>query len=678
MYLSQIEVERYRAAEAPFRLSLPGRLAVIVGGNNSGKTTICDAIYQGFPNRFPQIPRPIAEVVHGNFGRIELTFAASGGAASDMLAANGPRLALKVARKQGRASFTRESAGSLFDDTLKNVMAIYLPADRQPALELGRENSLLIVQLLRTVAADPAVAADLPGLYHRAKALLNSIVEDPLVLELERRLRERMTSVSAGTANQVPHVGTSAMNQRLLARILELLLGEEAKETARRLDLSGLGYANLLYLSAILTALPRSGDGSVPDATPSHSQGDQFGDADGDDFDHSAAALPSAADDSEASAEAQGDGDVFPLGTPLFVLLVEEPEAHLHPQLQAGVLQELRRLVLIMPTLQVIVTTHSPEILAMAEPAEIVVMPGQRLNADASTYLANPVPLVELRNALGEKVWDDTQRLLRLHLDATRSAAVFADEVMLVEGPTDALLLRRFGLAWADGDAEPSLRIAKRRFVDALSIVPMNQKVGEWPVRLLATTGHEIAWRVAVVRDSDRRPKPAKKGDPRPTLTEQWLNDNPPSDPTWQKQYKPETVGVFQLHPTLEPALWRVNADLVAAAIGVTPPVAADNGEFDGDDENEIDDPLECPAVTDAGWTLDSVDRYFQSGAGKRRKGIVSLRIADAISQTNGAALNVPDRLSAAFSFLWDGFDQRTNRLRLEDNGTDDEQIQAD
>jgi putative ATP-dependent endonuclease of the OLD family len=461
VFLRFVEIEGYRAAGRPLRVELLGRLSVIVGGNNSGKTTICDAIYQSFPNKFPSILRPIADTVHDNLGRINLTFEKSGDAPEDSLLGSGVTVDVKVGRKQGKATFVGDFRNALPGEALSKIMAIYLTADRQPVQELGRENSLLVVQLLRTVAADPAFDGDLGELYERAKRLLKLIVEDPLVVELEGRLRERMVSVSGGTANQIPHVGTSAMDQRLLARILELLLGEVSEETGRRLELSGLGYANLLYLAAILTALPRdesSDNGSSFDNSHSpdvNELSDEFGSL-------------------ESSAGDKADGDIFPRETTLFVLLVEEPEAHLHPQLQAGVLQELRRLVKLLPTLQVILTTHSPEILAMSEPEELVVLPGRRfIQSEGCFALAAPVTLSRLGESIGRKNWEETRRMLRLHLDATRSGAVFADEVMLVEGPTDAVLFRRFGLAWAKDSADPKICASKARFVNALSIVAM-------------------------------------------------------------------------------------------------------------------------------------------------------------------------------------------------------------
>ena len=120
---------------------------------------------------------------------------------------------------------------------------------------------------------------------------------------------------------------------------------------------------------------------------------------------------------------------------------------------------------------------------------------------------------------------------------------MFAARLALVEGVTDAALLREFGRIWAGGDLD------KQAFVDALSIVPMGTRVGAWPVRLLATQGYEIAEAVAVLRDSDR------------DFADQ------PLPPSWSADHDPSVVQVFHSHPTLEPAITEGNEDLVAAAV---------------------------------------------------------------------------------------------------------------
>ena len=41
---------------------------------------------------------------------------------------------------------------------------------------------------------------------------------------------------------------------------------------------------------------------------------------------------------------------------------------------------------------------------------------------------------------------------MRLHMDATRSASLFAERMVLVEGVSDAVIVRQLGGVWAAGD----------------------------------------------------------------------------------------------------------------------------------------------------------------------------------------------------------------------------------
>jgi hypothetical protein len=68
-----------------------------------------------------------------------------------------------------------------------------------------------------------------------------------------------------------------------------------------------------------------------------------------------------------------------------------------------------------------------------------------------------------------------TPRMARLHMDATRSGSLFAERLVLVEGVTDAVVLRQLGAVWAGGDT------LKLGFIDALTITVLGTKVGPGP-----------------------------------------------------------------------------------------------------------------------------------------------------------------------------------------------------
>lgn len=107
------------------------------------------------------------------------------------------------------------------------------------------------------------------------------------------------------------------------------------------------------------------------------------------------------------------------------LLLIEEPEAHLHPQLQAALLTALNGF-----DAQVILTSHSTQITSQASFKSLVSLTRKADNTIGSSSLASNDQLEP-----GEIA--DLER----YLDATKSNLLFARKVMLVEGPAELFLI---------------------------------------------------------------------------------------------------------------------------------------------------------------------------------------------------------------------------------------------
>lgn len=193
------------------------------------------------------------------------------------------------------------------------------------------------------------------------------------------------------------------LSQADVLSILKLMVKQSGFDMPIPVINNGLGYNNLIYISLILSEL-------VLNKT------EEYGE----------------------------NATVFP------ILLIEEPEAHLHPALQYRVLKFLNREIEKKEfSRQIFLTTHSSHITAATPLDSIICMfinDNQKINVSYPGRVFNEANDNDIKS----------KKYVERYLDATKSAMLFAKSVLLVEGIAEQLIIPVMAeyVLCCDGDDE--------------------------------------------------------------------------------------------------------------------------------------------------------------------------------------------------------------------------------
>ncbi len=372
------------------------------------------------------------------------------------------------------------------------IRHVYLPPLRDAKRSLASGNSTRIMALLKHFLEGSSPEA-------LAKELARTPRHDVLT-KVDSAVEKGLQALTSGVRRQSASIGFASDESLIdIARDLRFRLADHGVDP-EDLRYSGHGYANLLFMATIAVELEkvRTAD--------------------------------------------------------LTLFLVEEPEAHLHPQLQAAVLSFLRDQAALSrkspPTdgsfageIQIVVATHSPNLSAWVSSERLVLFKSSptvtasdhepQLDAAIIEGSAGSAPADESSDA-SETVVEATitaaavrrssrvipmcelplnsvdRRKVDRYLDVTKAALLFGGRVLLVEGIAEALLLPAMARMHTLNGHEEKLRL----FMSAV-FVAIDGVDFEPYVKLLLTTLNDarIAERVVVLTDGDKGLAPDEEDD---------------------------------------------------------------------------------------------------------------------------------------------------------------------
>jgi putative ATP-dependent endonuclease of the OLD family len=232
-------------------------------------------------------------------------------------------------------------------------------------LRPGRTNRL--VALLRALAPD----ADQERIVEIAKTANDELAKISSIISARNDIQKRLDAILGTNYRQEIDL---LFSDPVFERVVGTLRAVAGDVAPHDLERNGLGYNNLLYIATLLAGLER-----------------------------------------EKDAE-------------LHLLLIEEPEAHLHPQLQDLLMRYVETAA--SARVQVIVTTHSPNLASTPSVERITTLSRAR---PQTPVLARAIKDFDLDAA-------DVDHLHRF-LDVTKASLLFARGVLLVEGVAEQLMV---------------------------------------------------------------------------------------------------------------------------------------------------------------------------------------------------------------------------------------------
>lgn len=400
MYISELKIDGYKNCNTKSTISFNPGLNILVGENASGKTTIIDAMriilkdpeqgyiteddfYKSF-ERDEQKRNILIDLKMSNLSPEErITFLSWCNADFEA------EIHLEIEKEPNRKGYFKKSvwggkskSSAFEEETFDYIDTIYLPALRNAEEKLTSGKKSRLALLLKHQYKDDARKKELVKAFSEFNESIIKNVDNKYS-EIEQAKKDINTAMadSMGTVfGQSVNLQFSESSFESILQNIKMVffphMGEVDEKKFRDVAINSLGYNNLLYIATVFAEL-----------------------------------------------------EVVNKNNSLFtVLLIEEPEAHLHPQIQSKLIKYLQKMADEKQNLQIIVTTHSAVIAASVGVEAIIHIKGTEAGISA-------------KKILDFNLDGSVKKYLNRWMDITKSTLLFSKGAILVEGICEAMLL---------------------------------------------------------------------------------------------------------------------------------------------------------------------------------------------------------------------------------------------
>ena len=410
VYLSEIEIEGYKIFKEKFTVKFNDGLTVLIGENGCGKSAIIDSIRVllsedefgrvgiGESDFHRELTKESKEKgvdkirikgIFSNLNEIEQVAYLPWLDYEDNQKAY---LNIEIENKEniyGRFKWQKwggKARKGIFEKELvEAISCIYLPPLRNAPEKLQAYKGSRLARLIQNFTKNDESSKS--NIEQKANKFNRELLKDDKLQEIDQIIKDKIIDAVGAFFGQDSMIQFTEVNFNRIVEKLKLLFYpdlslrkshlKDKDKMFRELNENSLGYNNILYLATVL-----------------------------------------------AEIEGLPEKETFAK-----ILLIEEPEAHLHPQLQAKLLQYLKEQAKIQ-NIQIIVTTHSPTIVASCglDSLKVITIANSKRHPEYCELSKCGLTL-------------KAKFFLERWLDITKSTLFFARGVLFVEGIAEALVI---------------------------------------------------------------------------------------------------------------------------------------------------------------------------------------------------------------------------------------------